>query len=132
MNIKLRGFFLVALLASTMAMHAGAVVTKDDKVSIGPMKVSKKDKVLLVKLKYGILRYKLEKVLWYTTDKRVKDRLTAGMLAYRKDKKERVALILLKSCIEKEPDNREKAEAEIKRIHEIKKKKKEDADDALL
>jgi hypothetical protein len=132
MNIRLIAGLLVALLVTMSAANAGVVVTKDGKVSVGPMKVSKKNKILMVKLEYGILRYKLEKVLWYTTDKRVNDRLAAGKLAYRKDKEERVALILLKSCIEKEPDNREEAEAEIKRIHEIKKKKKDEADDALL
>ncbi len=112
--------FLLSLLLSSGG-RAGLLITKDKKIYVGSVK--RADKEILVKVKYGRMRFKLDRVKWYTDDAEINTCYHAGKLAMDQ-KNELVAMFLFANSLKREPKHRTMAKMKLDHLKDIRRGRK--------
>ncbi len=92
---------------NSLPLHAGAVIASDNAISVG--EVTEDGESIMLKMEYGRVKYNRSQLLWYTTDPRVVNVISAAAAASREEAWGPTRLLLLET-IAREPTNRALAE----------------------
>lgn len=106
---------LIWIPASTPESHGGVVVTRNRKVDIGGVSVTKDDVTL--KTKYGRLKYPRDQVLWFDNNARIDSIYKAGLAAHKRENPE-LAKLLFERSMKSEPTTKEEAKDKIAELKE--------------